>query len=139
MRYKLDAFGEKLWLGNVDDVEPMTIPALKQHVLEVYNALSITKPKEAKQLTMKGSDFFKKSWQVTWLGRQASLMVDHIEDHAKGQAMVEVVNYGGDKKKIRQHLYDQFGAGSGGDIHTKELEYEKGLPDANASLELTSL
>ena len=131
MRHKLDAFGEKLWLGDVGDVASMQIPALKQHVLEVYNALSITKPKEAKQLTMKGSDFFKKSWQVTWLGRQSSLMVDHIEDHARGQAMVEVVNYGGDKKKIRQHLYDQFGAGSGGDIHTKELEYEKGMPDGN--------
>ena len=131
MRNKLDAFGEKLWLGDVVDLGPMDITTLKKHVLEVYNALSITKPKEAKELTKKGSDFFKKSWQITWLGRQSSLMVDHIEDHAKGQALVEVVNYGGDKKKVRQHLYDQFGAGSGGDIHTKELEYEKGLPDAN--------
>jgi hypothetical protein len=99
MRRKLDAFGEKLWLGDVGDVQAMTTTALKQHVFEVYNALSITKPKEAKQLTEKGSDFFKRSWQITWLGRQTSLMVDHIEDHAKGQAMVEVVNYGGDKKE----------------------------------------
>ena len=131
MRKKLDAFGERLWLGEVKDIDHMGIIPLKKHVHEVYNALSITNPKEAKELTKKKSDFFKKSWQVTWLGRQASLMVDHVEDHARGQAMEEVVNYGGDKKMIRQHLYDQFGAGSGGDIHTKELEYEKGLPDAN--------
>jgi hypothetical protein len=43
--------------------------------------------------------------------------------------MVEVVNFSGDKMKIRQHFYDQFGAGSGGGIHTQELEYEKSLPD----------
>ncbi len=62
MRYKLDAFGEKLWLGDVKDVEKMGITSLKQHVHEVYNALSITKPKEAKELTKKGSSFFKKAW-----------------------------------------------------------------------------
>ncbi len=56
-------------------------------------------------------------------------MVDHIEDHADDQVVVEVVNFSGDKKAIRQHLYAQFGAGSGGDIHTQELEHEKGLPD----------
>jgi hypothetical protein len=72
MRNKLDAFGEKLWLGDVVDLGPMDITTLKKHVLEVYNALSITKPKEAKELTKKGSDFFKKSWQITWLGRQSS-------------------------------------------------------------------
>ena len=60
MRNKLDAFGEKLWLGDVKNVEQMGITSLKQHVHEVYNALSITKPKEAKELTKKGSDFFKK-------------------------------------------------------------------------------
>ena len=98
MRYKLDGFGEKLWLGDVKDVETMGITSLKLHVHEVYNALNITKPKETKGLTKKGSVFFKRAWQVTWLGRQASLMVDHIEDHAKGQAMVEIVNYGGIKR-----------------------------------------
>ena len=64
-------------------------------------------------------------------GKEASLMVDHIEDHAQGQAEVEVVNYSGDKKVIRMHLYKQFGAGSGGDIHSQELDYEKGMPDGN--------
>jgi hypothetical protein len=60
-------------------------------------------------------------------------MVDHIEDHAQGQAEVEVLNYSGDKKLIRLHLYKQFGAGSGGDIHSQELEYEKGMPNGNGT------
>jgi hypothetical protein len=129
MRNKLDSFGEKMWQGQIGNVEDFTKSELQNHVLSVYNSLRVTKPKEAKELWKKGSDFFKKSWHVAWLGRQANLMVDHIEDHADGQVVVEVVNFSGDKKAIRQHLYDQFGAGSGGDIHTQELEYEKGLPD----------
>ena len=75
-------------------------------MLSVYNSLKVTTPKEATELWNKGSVFFKKSWHVTWLNRQANLMVDHIEDHAEDQAEVEVVNYSGDKKLIRQHLYD---------------------------------
>ncbi len=84
-----------------------TVTELQEHVLSVYNSLIVTKPKEAKELWKKGSDFFKKSWHVAWLGRQANLMVDFIEDHAEGQAVVEIVNFNGDKKMIRQHLYDQ--------------------------------
>ena len=131
MRNKLDLFGEKLWQGQIGNVADFTSTELQEHVLSVYNSLTVTKPKEAKELWKKGSDFFKKSWHVAWLGRQANLMVDYIEDHAEGQAEVEVVNFNGDKKMIRQHLYDQFGSGSGSDIHTQELEYEKGLPDGN--------
>jgi hypothetical protein len=101
------------------------------HVLTVYQAIRITLPREAKELIKKDSEFFKKSWHLQWLARQANLMVDQIEDHAKGQAEVEVVNYSGDKKMIRMHLYKQFEAGSGGDIHSQELEYEKGMPDGN--------
>jgi hypothetical protein len=56
-------------------------------------------------------------------------MINHIEDHARGQVEVEIVNYVGDKNQIRKHLYEKFGSGSGGDIHTQELEYEKGMPD----------
>jgi hypothetical protein len=129
MRQKLDTFGERLWLGDVKSIEKFDRQALKDHIAAVYNALQVTKPKEAKELFVTGSNFFKKSWHITWLSRQANLMVDHVEDHAEGQAEVEVVNYSGDKKTIRQHLYSQFGAGSGGDIHAKELDYEKGMPD----------
>ena len=129
MRQKLDTFGERLWLGDVKSIEKFDKQELKDHIAAVYNALQVTKPKEAKELFVTGSNFFKKSWHITWLSRQANLMVDHVEDHAEGQAEVEVVNYSGDKKTIRQHLYSQFGAGSGGDIHAKELDYEKGMPD----------
>ena len=131
MRKKLDTFGERLWMGEITGVESMSKNKLATHVLKVYQALRITEPKEAKALLEKKSDFFKKDWHIQWLARQANLMVDHIEDHALGQAEVEVVNYSGDKKQIRLHLYKQFGAGSGGDIHSQELDYEKGMPDAN--------
>jgi hypothetical protein len=104
MRQQLDTFGEQLWLGEIQRVEKFDKPKLKDHIAAVYNALQVTKPKYAKELLVKGSNFFKKSWHITWLSRQANLMVDHIEDHADGQAEVEVVNYSGDKKTIRQHL-----------------------------------
>jgi len=131
MRKKLDSFGEKLWTGEIVDIAPLEKKKFGDYVLEVYKALRITQPREAKELIKKNSDFFKKAWHEQWLARQANLMVDHIEDHAVGQAEVEVVNYSGDKKMIRLHLYKQFGAGSGGDIHSQELEYEKGMPDGN--------
>ena len=131
MRKKLDVFGEKLWLGEIVDITNLDKKKFGDHVMSVYQAIRITQPREAKELIKKKSEFFKKSWHVQWLARQANLMVDQIEDHAKGQAEVEVVNYSGDKKMIRLHLYKQFGAGSGGDIHSQELEYEKGMPDGN--------
>ena len=131
MRKKLDVFGEKLWKGEVVDLAGLDKKKFGDYVLEVYKALRITQPREAKELIKKNSEFFTKSWHEPWLTRQANLMVDHIEDHAQGQAEVEVVNYSGDKKQIRLHLYKQFGAGSGGDIHSQELEYEKGMPDGN--------
>ena len=131
MRKKLDLFGEKLWLGEIPELKTMDKKMFGDHVLAVYQAIRITLPREAKELIKKDSEFFKKSWHLQWLARQANLMVDQIEDHAKGQAEVEVVNYSGDKKMIRMHLYKQFGAGSGGDIHSQELEYEKGMPDGN--------
>jgi hypothetical protein len=132
MRKKLDSLGEKLWMGEVADLATLDKKKFGDYVLEVYQALRITQPREAKDLIKNDkSDFFKKTWHLQWLARQANLMVDHIEDHAGGQAEVEVVNYSGDKTKIRLHLYKQFGAGSGGDIHSQELDYEKGMPEGN--------
>ena len=131
MRKKLDSFGERLWMGEVPELKSLTKEQYTVYVLGVYQAIRITQPREAKELLKKKSEFLTKSWQSQWLARQANLMVDYIEDHAQGQAEVEVVNYSGDKKQIRLHLYKQFGAGSGGDIHSQELDYEKGMPDAS--------
>jgi hypothetical protein len=55
-------------------------------------------------------------------------MLGYIEDHAKGQIMLEIRNFNGNKLDIRRHLYKQFGAGTGGEIHHKERHYEKGMP-----------
>jgi hypothetical protein len=56
-------------------------------------------------------------------------MVGYIEEHAKGQVLLEIINFDGNKMEIRKHLYKQFGAGTGGDIHAQELHYEKGMPE----------
>jgi hypothetical protein len=46
-------------------------------------------------------------------------MSDYVESHAEGQAEIEMVNYDGDLRDLRKHLYKQFGSGSGGNIHQK--------------------
>ena len=129
MRGKLDVFGERLWKGEIEDIAKMAKPEFASYVLMIYESLRIAQPKLAKELKKAGSDFYLKSWHTQWLRRQCDLMLDHIEDHAKAQAVMEIVNYNGDKKQIRLHLYKQFGAGSGGDIHSQEIDYEKGMPD----------
>jgi hypothetical protein len=54
-------------------------------------------------------------------------MLGYIEDHAKGQVMLEIRNYNGNRMDIRRHLYKKFGAGTGGEIHHMEQNYEKGM------------
>ncbi len=56
-------------------------------------------------------------------------MSDYIESHAEGQAEIELINYDGDLRDIKKHLYKQFGAGSGGNIHEKELNFDRGMPE----------
>jgi hypothetical protein len=56
-------------------------------------------------------------------------MRDYIESHCKGQAELELINYSGELRELRKHLYKQFGSGSGGNIHEQELEYDRGLPE----------
>jgi hypothetical protein len=68
-------------------------------------------------------------WQWAWMGRQVRLMVDYIEAHSSGRAEIEVINYRGNLLDIKKHLYKQFDAGSGGNIHEKELDYDRGMPD----------
>ena len=40
-----------------------------------------------------------------------------------------MVNFDGNPEKLRAHLYKEFGAGTSGNIHTKEGEYDAGLPE----------
>jgi hypothetical protein len=56
-------------------------------------------------------------------------MRDYVEAHAEGQAEIEMLNYEGDLRDIRKHLYKQFGSGSGGNIHEKELDFDRGMPE----------
>jgi hypothetical protein len=39
------------------------------------------------------------------------------------------MNYTEDWRHIRKHLYKQFGSGSGGNIHEKEIDYDRGMPE----------
>ena len=57
-----------------------------------------------------------------------ALLKDYIEEHARGNAEIAVVNYDSDPEKLKKSIYKKFGSGSGGDIHTKEAEYEAVLP-----------
>ena len=57
------------------------------------------------------------------------MIKDYIEEHATGSAEMEIVNFDGDVETTRSHLHKQFGSGTGGDIHTKEVEYDAGMPE----------
>jgi hypothetical protein len=128
MRKKYDSIGEKIWNGEISDIEYMGDDDLKEYCIEVLDCLMINNITLAKSMK-KEKDFWTREWQMIWMARQATLMIDYIEEHAKGQAEIEVVNYSGSKLEIRKHLYKQFGAGSSGDIHDKELDFEKGMPE----------
>ena len=45
------------------------------------------------QKLKKSKEFLTREWQMTWLKRQATLLVDYIEEHARGQAELEIINY----------------------------------------------
>ena len=57
------------------------------------------------------------------------LIKDHVEEHSKGAVEMEVVDYEGDAEQLRKHLYQQFDSGTSGGIHTREAEYDAGLPE----------
>ena len=130
MRKKYDVFGERLWLGTVevvsDDMDPHEF---LDHCRDVMKAIAVEDPSEARKLKRDMDEFEDPEWQWEWMNRQLQLMVDYIESHAKGQAELEVINYSGRLIEIRKHLYKQFGSGSGGNIHEKELDYDRGMPE----------
>ena len=76
-----------------------------------------------------GSGFWSKPWHSRWREMQYILIKDHIEEHATRCTKMEIVTYDGDVETIRLHLYKQFGPGTGGDIHVKEVWCGAGMPE----------
>jgi hypothetical protein len=69
---------------------------------EVWKAIDCEDTAQARKLWDPLSGFFTYDWQVRWIERQCSLMVDYIEDHSKGQVTIEIINYAGDKGEIQR-------------------------------------
>jgi hypothetical protein len=129
MRKKLDVLGEKMWIGGVESIFAMDPGRYDAHCGEVMRAIYCTDPSEARKLKNDMDEFEDPDWQFDWLSWQYRLMGDYVESHCKGQAEIEVRNYTGEMRDLRKHLYKQFGTGSGGNIHEKELEYDRGMPE----------
>ena len=129
MRRKLGVFGKNLCLGVVPDFAGLGPIEYDQYCNSVWVAIDCVDPVQARKLWDPASGFWTFAYQRMWIERQLALMVDHVEDHAKGQVEAEIINFNGNKYEIRKHLYKQFGAGSGGDIHQKKLHYDKGMPE----------
>ena len=128
MRKKLGSVGESIWSGEVPEIEYLSDEDLLDHCYRVLEALKLNDNALARSCK-KDKEFWTKEWQMQWLDRQVTLMADYIEEHSKDQAELEIINYTGRKLELRKHLYKQFGAGSAGDIHEKELDFERGLPE----------
>ena len=129
MRKRYDTFGEKMWLGEIDDVEQMDFNTFEDHIRDVMKAIYINDSSEARRLQKDRDEFETLDWQIDWLRRQFQLMMDYLEAHSKGQAEIEIINYNEHHGDIRKHLYKQFGAGTGGNIHEKELDFDRGMPE----------
>jgi hypothetical protein len=130
MRKKYDVFGERLWLGEVELVDDAMDPHdFLDHCDDVMKAIEILDSSEARRLRRDRDTFEDPAWQYDGMNRQLRLMMDFIESHAEGQAEIEMINYSGDLRDIRKHLYKQFGAGSDGNIHEKELDFDRGMPE----------
>jgi hypothetical protein len=130
MRKKFDRFGEDMWMGFIPNIDTLQGEAYGLYCERVYRAIEINNATKAWSLWTHDSGFWGRDWQKDWITREYNLLLDYIEDHCDGQAQLEVVNYTGSKSEIRKHLYKQFGAGTGGDIHTKELDFDNGMPES---------
>jgi hypothetical protein len=137
MRKKYDRLGERMWLGQVevvsDDMDPYDY---LDYCSEVMKAIEVLDSSEARRLRRDLNIFEDPGWQYNWMDRQLMLMRDYVEAHAERQAEIEMINYDGDLRDIRKHLYKQFGSGSAGNIHEKELDFDRGMPDKGISCRL---
>ena len=129
MRKKLGVLGESLWLGIVPDFITLSPQEYDAYCNGVWMAIDCNDSAQARKLWDPASGFWTYAYQRMWVERQLSLMLDYVEEHARGQVEAEIINFNGNKYEIRKHLYKQFGAGSGGDIHQKELHFDKGMPE----------
>ena len=130
MRKKYDDFGERIWLGQIEVIDDEMDPYdFLDYCKDVMKAIEVLDPSEARRLRRDRDNFEDPEWQYNWMRRQLRLMSDYVEAHAEGQAEIEMINYSGDLRDIRKHLYKQFGAGSGGNIHEKELDFDRGMPE----------
>ncbi len=106
MRRKYDDFGERMWLGQIEVVsDEMDSYDFLDHCDDVMKAIEVLDPTEARRLRKNRNTFEDPGWQYNWMKRQLRLMQDYVEAHAEGQAEIELVNYEGDLRDIRKHLY----------------------------------
>ena len=129
MRKKYDLIGELMWIGEIGSVFSMGQAEYELHCSNVMKAIYCSDPSESRKLKLDMSEFEDADWQHDWVTRQYTLLGDYLESHFTGQAELEMINYIGDMRHIRKHLYKQFGSRSGGDIHDKELEFDRGMPE----------
>ena len=122
-------FGEGLWMGNHPSIDDLWGTDLTDYIQDVWEAIDCKDDAKAWRLWDGASGFWKKSWHKSWRNRQNMLIKDHVEEHSKGAVEMEVVDYEGDTEQLRKHLFQQFGSGTSGDIHTREAEYDAGLPE----------
>ena len=127
MSRKYDTIGEKIWLGTTQDIAMMEGQEYIDYCTEVWHAVNANDSTLAWKLWTQDVGFREKPWQNNWIRRQLKLMRDYVEDHSTGQMELEMINYTGPDWGLRKHLFKQFGSGSGGDIHEKELEYDRGM------------
>ena len=100
-----DEFGEQLWLGNIKDFNTMEFREYDLYCTRVWRAIDVKDSSKAIKLWNPASGFWTMEWQRIWIERQLRLMVGYIEEHAKGQVLLEIINFDGNKMEIRKHLY----------------------------------
>ena len=120
--------GDKVWLGQLPNVNSMNGAVYDSYCESVWQSIDFKNSTKAWHLWDVASGFYLKSWQNRWRKEKYSLIKDYVEEHSRGAVELEVVNYEGNVEHLRSHLYKQFGAGTSGDIHTKETEYDAGIP-----------
>ena len=106
MRKKYEEFGERMWQVEIDVVNDDMDPYdFLDYCGKVMKAIEVLDSSEARRLKKDQDTFEDPVWQYDWMKRQLRLLIDFIESHAEGQAEIEVINYGGDLRFIRTHLY----------------------------------
>jgi hypothetical protein len=86
MRKRLGQFEESIWLGTVPKLLSMGPYEYERYCNDVWKAIDCEDAALARKLWNPAFGFFTYDWQVTWIERQCSLMVDFIEDHAKDRS-----------------------------------------------------